>query len=67
MKSFRPAQSGARYEIQSIGRDLDDLGPAQKVTARPGGLIRPLIWVGVTLIALITFIGWLLVGPPLPH
>jgi hypothetical protein len=67
MEIFPPAEDGPRFEIQTIGRELDDLAPEEKVAPRPGGLARPLFWVGAVLVALIAFIGWLLVGPPLPH
>jgi len=67
MELFPPAEDGPRFEIQSVGRELDDLSPEEKAAPRPGGVVRPLIWVGLTLAALVAFIGWCLVGPPLPH
>jgi hypothetical protein len=67
MDRFPPAEDGPRYEIQSVGRTLDDLEPSEEIAPRPGGFLRPLVWVGLALMALMAFVGWLLVGPPLPH
>jgi hypothetical protein len=67
MDRFPPAEDGPRYEIQSVGRTLDDLEPSEEIAPRPGGVMRPLVWVALVLLALMAFVGWLLVGPPLPH
>jgi hypothetical protein len=67
MDRFPPAEDGPRYEMQSIGRTLDDLEPAEEVEARAGGVGRPLAWVALAVFALIAFVCWLLVGPPWPR
>jgi hypothetical protein len=67
MDRFPPAEDGPRYEIHSVGRTLDDLEPSDEIAPRPGGVYKPLVWVALGLLALMAFVGWLLVGPPLPH
>ncbi|HWF77639.1 MAG TPA: hypothetical protein VN694_10740 [Caulobacteraceae bacterium] len=55
------AQDGARFELEAIGRALDDLSPAQQ--RRPPASVRArLEWSAAAIIALIVFLGWLLVG-----
>jgi hypothetical protein len=67
MRLFPPAHDGPRYEIQSIGRELDDLSPAEKVAPRPGGVARPLAYVALALLALVAFFTAMLLTPPLGH
>jgi len=67
MDRFPPAEDGPRYELQSVGRTLDDLEPSEEIAPRPGGVAKPLAWVALTLLALLAFVGWLLVGPPLSY
>ncbi|HTX49169.1 MAG TPA: hypothetical protein VME40_07245 [Caulobacteraceae bacterium] len=67
MDRFPPAEDGPRYEIQSVGRTLDDMEPNDEIVPRPGGVLKPLAWVALALLALMAFVGWLLIGPPLPH
>ncbi|MFI4933561.1 MAG: hypothetical protein ACHP7N_03000 [Caulobacterales bacterium] len=65
--AFPPAEDGPEYELQSIRRSLDDLTPAEKVAPRPGGIVRPIVWALVGLVALMAFVGWLLVGLQTPR
>ena len=70
MDRFPPAEDGPRYELQSVGRTLDDLDLDPETEAAPAAQRRfggPLIAVGVTILALMAFVGWLLLGPPLTH
>jgi len=62
----RPAEvNRSRYDLECIHRSLEDLTPGED-SARSGGVFAPLAWVALALVALATFVGWLLVGPPLP-
>jgi hypothetical protein len=61
------AADGPEYELQAIGRALDDLRPRGGVAPRTGGIARPLAGVALVVIALLAFVGWLLVGPSLPR
>jgi len=63
----RAAADGPQFEMQAIGHALDDLSPMDKTLPRTGGVWRPVTWSVLGLIALMAFVGWLLVGPPLPH
>ncbi len=68
MDKFPPAEDGPRYELQSVGRTLDDLDPeTEAAPAAQRRVYGPLVAVGLTILALLAFVGWLLVGPPLPH
>jgi hypothetical protein len=61
------AADGPEYELHAIGRTLEDLSPADRASPRPGGITRPLMGVVLVVIALLAFVGWLLVGPSLPR
>ena len=52
----------SRYENRSR-YDLD-LAPGEK-WPRTGDIVAPLAWVALGLVALMAFLAWLLVGPPL--
>jgi hypothetical protein len=62
MDKFPPAEDGPQYELASIGRTMEDLSPDEHVAPRPGGILVPLLWTALALIALMAFIGVLLVG-----
>jgi hypothetical protein len=62
MQRFPPAEDGPRFELLSVGHTLDDLDPADEVAPRPGNAILPLVWSPAALLALIAFMGWLLVS-----
>ena len=64
MDRFPAAEDGPAYELQSVGRTLDDLTPQEETAPRKGGVTGPLLWSVVGLVALLAFVGWLLVGPP---
>jgi hypothetical protein len=64
MDKFPAAEDAPSYELQSIGRTLDDLTPEEETAPRPGGVAKPLVWSFLALLALIAFVGWLLVGTP---
>jgi hypothetical protein len=64
MDTLPTAEDRSRYELQSIGRSLDDLEPADEIVPRPGGVIAPLAWVASALLALMAFVGWLLLSAP---
>lgn len=57
-------RNSPRYELDCVNRADDDF-PAKGSVPR-GGVIAPLAWVSLALVALIAFVWWLLVGPPLP-
>ena len=59
MNTLTPAR-GPRFEIQAIARRLDDLPPDD--VAAPRDIVVPLVFTAVALIALMAFVGWLLVG-----
>jgi len=60
MDRFPPAEDGPRFELLSVGRTLDDLDPGDQIGPGPG--ILPLLWSVTALLALIAFMGWLLVS-----
>jgi len=60
MQRFPPAEDGPRFELLSVGQTLDDLDPDDETMPSPG--ILPLLWSGAALLALITFMGWLLIS-----
>jgi len=60
MDAFPPARDGPRFEIQAIGRSLEDLTPAE--VAVPRDVVVPMLFTALALIALMAFVGWLLVG-----
>jgi hypothetical protein len=62
MQRFPPAEDGPRFELLSLGQTLGDLDPADQVAPRPGNAILPLLWSATALLALIAFMGWLLVS-----
>ena len=55
------ARDGPQFELEAIGRTLDDLSPAQK-RKPPQGVRFRLLWAGAALVALMAFMGWLLVS-----
>jgi hypothetical protein len=63
MDKFPPAEDGPHFELQSIGRTLSDLPPSSP--PRRGGAGLRLVPVAVAVLALLVFVGWLLVGIPL--
>jgi hypothetical protein len=62
MQRFPPAEDGPRFELLSVGHTLDDLDPGDEIAPRPGNAILPLVWSAAVLLALIAFMGWLLVS-----
>jgi hypothetical protein len=59
------AEDGPRFEIQAIGRTLGDLSPDEKIVPAPRGRGWALASAGLALVALIAFVGWMLLSPPL--
>ena len=55
------AQDGPLFELEAIGRTLDDLSPAQK-RRPPVGVRFRLEWSAAAVVALVVFLGWLLIG-----
>ena len=65
--NFTPGHDGPRFEIQSIGRSLADLPQDETDMEKPRGPVTPaLVGSALALVAMLAFIGWLLVGLP-PH
>jgi len=64
MHRFPPAKDGPRYEMQAIGRTLDDLDRREDAYA-DGDVWAPLFWSFAGLLVLMAFVGWLLVGQPI--
>jgi hypothetical protein len=62
MDAFPASFDGPEYELQSIARSLEDLTPAETAAPRPDGVMRPLFWTAAALVALMTFVGWLLLS-----
>lgn len=60
MQRFPPAEDGPRFELLSVGQTLHDLDPGDEIMPSPG--ILPLLWSGAALLALIIFMGWLLIS-----
>ena len=60
MDRFPPAEDGPQYELIALARTLDDLTFAEQTAPRPGGIVEPLIYVTLALVALLAFVGWLL-------
>jgi hypothetical protein len=61
MGRFPSAEHGPRYEMQAIGRALDDTAPRDRAyEARH--IWEPLVWSLAGLLLLMAFVGWLLVG-----
>jgi hypothetical protein len=60
MQRFPPAEDGPRFELLSVGHTLDDLDPSDHAAPFPG--VFPLIWSVAALLALIAFMGWLLIS-----
>ena len=63
MDRFPPAEDGPRYEMQAIGRALEDLAPRDRAS-EAGDPWAPLFWSLAGLLLLMAFVGWLLVGQP---
>jgi hypothetical protein len=55
------AHDGPLFELDTIGRTLDDLSPAEQ-RRPPRGVRFKLEWTAAALVALVAFVGWLLVG-----
>jgi len=53
-----------RYELQTVGRSLDDSYPLDRSPTQRGGVRHPVLWMAILLVVLLAFVGWLLVGPP---
>jgi len=64
MDRFPPAKAGPRYEMQAVGRALDDLGPREH-DYEAGEVWGPLFWTFSGLLLLMAFVGWLLVSQPI--
>jgi hypothetical protein len=62
MDSFPPGEEGPRYEMMSIGRSLSDTAVARRATLPPRVIIAQLCWTALAVVALMAFVGWLLVG-----
>ena len=62
MDAFPASFDGPEYELQSIARSLEDLTPAEMSAPRPGGVMRPLVWTVAAIVALMAFVGWLLLS-----
>ena len=64
MDRFPTAEAGPRYEMQAIGRALDDIAPKDRAyEARD--IWEALFWSLAGLLLLMAFVGWLLVGQPI--
>jgi len=59
MQRFPPT-NGPRFELLSVGQTLDDLDPGDDTMPSLG--LLPLIWSAAASLALIAFMGWLLVS-----
>jgi hypothetical protein len=57
---FPAAHDGPLFELEAIGRTLDDLSPRASRPRR--GVGAKLAWAAGALLALVAFMGWLLVG-----
>jgi hypothetical protein len=58
---FPAARDGPQFELEAIGRTLDDLSPAEQ--RKPPQAVRSrLMWAGAALVALMAFMRWLLVS-----
>ena len=62
MDRFPPAEGSPRFELHSIGRSLSDAAPARRAALPPRVIAAQLLWTAVVIIALVIFVGWLLVG-----
>lgn len=60
MQRFPPAEDGPRFELLSVGQTLDDLDPGDHAAPLAG--VFPLLWSVAALLALIAFMGWLLIS-----
>jgi len=61
MDRFPPAKTTPQSEMQSVGRTMEDLAAAQKASSRPGGILKPLLFVAATIVVLLAFLDWLVV------
>ena len=52
----------SRFDLASVGGSPDDLTSGDESAPQPGGVFAPLAWVGLGLVALMAFLGWLLAG-----
>ncbi len=64
MTYLRPSHHGPRFVTQSIGRSLRDL-PLEPHPHHEG-VVEKVAWSAAVLIAMMTLIGWLLIGAPSP-
>jgi hypothetical protein len=62
MDRFPPAEETPHYELQSIGRGLGDASLANRRALPPRVIVAHLFWTALVLVALLAFVGWLLVG-----
>jgi hypothetical protein len=60
-----PAATGPAYELLTTARELKDVSPNETEALRPGGAAIALVGVALGLVALIAFVGWLLLRSPL--
>lgn len=64
MDRFPPAEHGPRYEIQSIGRSLNDLNVAAADGLGPD-VRTALLWWAAGFLVMVAFVGLLVVGAPI--
>jgi hypothetical protein len=57
----------AQQELELVRRALDRRTKSIATASQPGGVVGPLVSVGVGTLALAAFVAWLLLGPPLPR
>jgi hypothetical protein len=62
MDRFSAAEDGPQYELIALARTMNDLTPAEATVPEPTGLTPELIWAAITLLVMLAFVGWLLVG-----
>ena len=58
---FPAAQDGPLFELEAIGRTLNDLSPAER-RRPPRGVRAKVAYVAGALLVLVAFMGWLLIG-----
>jgi hypothetical protein len=58
---FPAAEDGPEFQLRSVGHSLDDLSPAER-RLPPEAVRARFMWATAALIALIAFVGWLLVA-----
>ncbi len=60
MQGVTPAHNTERYEMAEVIRSLEPV--RIKAEPRLAEVAEPLIWVGLVVLSLVTFVGWLLFG-----